>query len=88
MYFKLARNEFFDFSANFYNNYNKKYGLKSYNDLKLYRLFNSYEEQNNWIGKTSFEPYKSILNHQNSSIEKIQVHLAMEKLRNVGSSML
>jgi len=77
-------NEFFDFSEEFYRNYNQKFNIETYKDLKLYRLFNSYEEQNNWIGKTSFEPYSSILNHQNTSIKKITSQFGNGEVKKCG----
>ena len=77
-------NEFFDFSEKFYENYNQKFKIKTYKDLKLFRLFSSYEEQNNWIGKTSFEPYSSILNHQNTSIKEIKSQFGNGEVKKCG----
>ena len=73
-----------DFSEKFYENYNQKFKIKTYKDLKLFRLFSSYEEQNNWIGKTSFEPYSSILNHQNTSIKEIKSQFGNGEVKKCG----
>ena len=64
--------EFYDYSDSFYSKIIKKKGLSnSYNKIKLIRLFSSFEEQNNWIGKSNSEIYKPILGEQKKDIEGI-----------------
>ena len=44
--------EFYEFSDSFYKEINFESNTELYKPYKLLRIFSSYEEQNNWIGKT------------------------------------
>ena len=53
--------EFYEFSDSFYKEINYESNIELYKTYKLLRIFTSFEEQNNWIGKTNNETYKNIL---------------------------
>ena len=63
--------EFFNFSNSFYLQSEKLFNTKSYKKLKLVRLFSSFEEQNNWMGKSTNPIYSPILGTENSYLKNI-----------------
>lgn len=64
--------EFYDFSDTFYKEVNFESSIELYKHYKLLRIFASFEEQNNWIGKTNNEIYKNILSLNNKEIENVK----------------
>ena len=64
--------EFYDFSDAFYKKINTESSIELYKSYKLLRIFASFEEQNNWIGKTNNEIYKNILSLSNKKVDNVQ----------------
>ena len=64
--------EFYDFSDAFYKKINTESSIELYKSCKLLRIFASFEEQNNWIGKTNNEIYKNILSLNNKKVDNVQ----------------
>ena len=52
---------FYDYSCQFYKSCNTLFLKDVFKELKLTRLFSSYEEQNNWLSKAFIKPYNTIL---------------------------
>tara|TARA_B100000683_G_scaffold146023_1_gene141556 strand:+ start:144 stop:1220 length:1077 start_codon:yes stop_codon:yes gene_type:complete len=52
---------FYDYSCQFYKSCNTLFSKDVFKELKLTRLFSSYEEQNNWFSKAFVKPYNTIL---------------------------
>ena len=63
---------FYEFSDAFFREINTESSIELYKSYKLLRIFASFEEQNNWIGKTNNEIYKNILSLSNKEIDNIQ----------------
>ena len=55
--------EFFEFSDQFYKNLDIKNNTSFYKNLLLKRVFSSFEEQNNWIGKSSDINYLKLIDY-------------------------
>ena len=64
--------EFYEFSDSFYKEINFESSAKLYKPYKLLRIFASFEEQNNWIGKTNNEIYKDILSLNYEEIDNLK----------------
>ena len=64
--------EFYEFSDSFYKEINFESSAKLYKPYKLLRIFASFEEQNNWIGKTNNEIYKDILSLNYKEIDNLK----------------
>lgn len=64
--------EFYEFSDSFYKEINFESNTEIYKPYKLLRIFASFEEQNNWIGKTNNEIYKNILSLNNKELDNIK----------------
>ena len=64
--------ELYDFSDAFYKKINTESSIELYKSYKLLRIFASFEEQNNWIGKTNNEIYKNILSLNNKKVDNVQ----------------
>ena len=64
--------EFYEFSDSFYKEINFESSTELYKPYKLLRIFASFEEQNNWIGKTNNEIYKNILSLKNKEIDNLK----------------
>ena len=64
--------EFYAFSDAFYKEINFESSIELYKTHKLLRIFASFEEQNNWIGKTNNETYKNILSLNSKEIENVK----------------
>ena len=52
---------FYDYSCQFYKSCNTLFRKELFKELKLTRLFSSYEDQNNWLSKAFVKPYNTIL---------------------------
>ena len=76
--------EFFEFSQEFYLNHNKILNTKNFKKIKLFRLFSSFEEQNNWIGKSSSSIYSSVLGNEEKSIENIHNDYGNSEVKKCG----
>jgi glycine oxidase len=63
--------EFYEFSNKFYENFDNYNNTKYYKKHSLFRIFNSFDEQNNWTGKSNDDIYNSILSIDNNNIENI-----------------
>ena len=64
--------EFYEFSDAFYKEINNESSIDLYKSYKLLRIFASFEEQNNWIGKTNSKIYKNILSLCNKKVDNLQ----------------
>ena len=64
--------EFYDFGKAFYKEINFQSGIELYKPYKLLRVFASFEEQNNWIGKSNNEIYKNILSLNKKVIGSVE----------------
>ena len=64
--------EFYNYSNSFYKKSESISNKKVYKKIKLIRLFSSFEEQNNWLGKSSDPIYSSILGTKNTNIKSIK----------------
>ena len=64
--------EFYEFSDSFYKEINFESNIELYKPYKLLRIFTSFEEQNNWIGKTNNEIYKNILSLNNKELDNLK----------------
>ena len=64
--------EFYEFSDTFYKEIDFESSIELYKPYKLLRVFSSFEEQNNWIGKTNNEIYKYILTLNNKELDNIK----------------
>ena len=64
--------EFYEFSDTFYKEINIESNIELYKPCELLRIFTSFEEQNNWIGKTHNEIYKNILKLNNKKLGKLK----------------
>tara|TARA_B110000483_G_scaffold1258_1_gene1456 strand:- start:926 stop:2017 length:1092 start_codon:yes stop_codon:yes gene_type:complete len=64
--------EFFEFSNAFYKEINFESRIELYKPYKLLRIFASFEEQNNWIGKTNNEIYSNILTLNNKELINVK----------------
>ena len=91
--------EFYEFSDTFYKEINIESNIELYKPCKLLRIFTSFEEQNNWIGKTHNEIYKNILKLNNKKLGKLKnkfgsgivelcSHLSVNKFLDFVSSLL
>jgi len=63
------------FSILFYEEMNKKLNTNSFIPLDVIRLFNSYEEQNNWLSKTSDLRYNLFLDDDNIEFPKTNFNI-------------
>ncbi len=63
--------EFFEFSQEFYLYHNKLLNTKNFKKIKLFRLFSSFEEQNNWVGKSASSIYSSVIGDKEKYFENI-----------------
>ena len=70
--FSWRGKEFYDFSDAFYKKINTESSIELYKSCKLLRIFASFEEQNNWIGKTNNKIYKNILSLNNKKVDNVQ----------------
>ena len=61
--------EFFEFSNQFYKNLELKNNTNFYKNYTLRRVFSSFEEQNNWIGKSSDYNYKDLIDYDSKDVE-------------------
>ena len=64
--------EFYEFSDSFYKEINFESNTELYKPYKLLRIFASFEEQNNWIGKTNNKIYKDILTLNSKKIDNLK----------------
>jgi Glycine/D-amino acid oxidases (deaminating) len=64
--------EFYEFSDSFYKEINFESNIELYKPYKLLRIFTSFEEQNNWIGKTNNKIYKNILSLNNVELDNLK----------------
>ena len=64
--------EFYEFSDSFYKEINFESNTELYKPYKLLRIFASFEEQNNWIGKTNNKIYKDILSLNSKKIDNLK----------------
>lgn len=64
--------EFYNFSKDFYNSFDKLNETNYFENHKLKRIFSSFEEQNNWIGKTADSNYEDLIAFNNLPIKKIK----------------
>ena len=63
--------EFFEFSQKFYLNLDKSQNTKHFKKINLTRLFSSYEEQNDWIGKSGSSIYSALLSDKEKKFKTI-----------------
>ncbi len=85
--------EFFNYSKSFYEKFNNLLKSNHFKPIKLVRIFSSFEEQNNWMGKSSLRIYhkhlgtsdysfKNIITKYGCSDVKTANHLKVEKFLN------
>lgn len=85
--------EFFNFSKLFYEKFDALLKSNHFSPIKLIRIFSSFEEQNNWMGKSSSKVYenhlgtdnynyKNIINQYGSSEVKTASRLKVDKFLN------
>ena len=63
--------EFFDFSDEYYENFDSFNGTKFYKKHSLLRIFSSFKEQNNWTGKSSDNIYNRVISINENPIKNI-----------------
>ena len=63
--------EFFNFSNKYYEHFDGFHGTKFYKKYSLFRIFSSFEEQNDWTGKSSDNIYNSFISINESPINNI-----------------
>ena len=68
----------YDYSHQFYTKCNEILSDKTYCEFPLIRLFQSYEEQNNWLSKVSSKPFVNVLSEREEKFKEIN------KLYNLG----
>ena len=63
--------EFFEFSDKYYENFDRLNGSEFYKKYSFFRIFSSFEEQNNWIGKSLDNIYDSVISINESPIKNL-----------------
>lgn len=76
--------EFFEFSEKYYENFDRFHGTKFYKKHHLFRIFSSFEEQNNWTGKSSDNIYSSLISVNKNSIKNINHPYGSGVVNNAG----
>ena len=76
--------EFFKFSEKYYENFDRFHGTKFYKKHPLFRIFNSFEEQNNWTGKSSDNIYSSLISVNKNSLKNINHPYGSGVVNNAG----
>ena len=61
----------YDYSHQFYTKCNEILRNKTYCEFPLIRLFQSYEEQNNWLSKVSSKPFVNVLSEREEKFKVI-----------------
>ncbi|MBJ11268.1 MAG: hypothetical protein CMP66_07440 [Flavobacteriales bacterium] len=61
----------YDYSHQFYTKCNEILSDKTYCEFPLIRLFQSYEEQNNWLSKVSSKPFVNVLSEKEEKFKEI-----------------
>ena len=76
--------EFFEFSEKYYENFDRFHSTKFYKKYPLFRIFSSFEEQNNWTGKSSDNIYSSLISVNKNSIKNINHPYGSGVVNNAG----
>ena len=71
----------YDYSHKFYSKCNEILSEKTYWEFPLIRLFQSYEEQNNWLSKVSTKPYIHVLSDKEEKFNNIHNQFGNGRLK-------
>ena len=71
----------YDYSHQFYTKCNEILSNKTYLEFPLIRLFESYEEQNNWLSKVSTKPFVRVLSEREEKFENINNQFGNGRLK-------
>ena len=63
--------DFFEYSNKFYEDFDFCNNTNIYKKYSLFRIFSSFEEQNNWIGKSTDNIYSSVISVNKTEIKNI-----------------